>query len=407
MVLVWLGSVVSLTGTGAMFVALPFFTYTRTGSLVITAIVTLAEYAPAVGIAQLAGVLSDRCDPRRVLVLANLGLAACTLGYLVDQRWWWLAVVAFVRASISQIVTPASNTLIPALVPATAPPGRLAQVNGVLAMGSNLARLAGPAAGGTLVAIGGLTTVAVVDAASFAIAAILIAIVRPPEPISESGRTDGGLVVQWRAGWTILRQHPVLRPLLAVMMLVGFGEGFVSALMAPWMRDVAGGTSAQLGLMLSLQALGGIVGGLFVIRSARRRDSLSLLTAGAFTSGVMLVAIFNYPLLADVGPWPAIALTAVGGLPFAVYGTAESICVQTHSVQGSRGRIASLTYGGQKIAQLAGIAAAGPLALAVGPLAINAETGGYLTAAALAYTMLRRQRRSPTPLQPARHGTAG
>lgn len=391
-----------------MFVALPFFTYTRTGSVIVTAMVTLVGYAPAVGIAQLAGVLSDRCDPRRVLVLANLGLAACTLGYLVDQQWWWLAVVAFVRASISQPVTPASNTLIPALVPATAPPGRLAQVNGaLLAMGSNLARLAGPAAGGTLVAIGGLTTVAVVDAASFAIAAILIAIVRPPEPISRAGRADGGLVAQWRAGWTSLRQHPVLRPLLAVMMLVGFGEGFVSALMAPWMRDVAGGTSTQLGLMLSLQALGGIVGGLFVIRSARRRDSLALLTAGAFASGVMLLAIFNYPLLADVGPWPAIALTAVGGLPFAVYGTAESICVQTHSVQGSRGRIASLTYGGQKIAQLAGIAAAGPLALAVRPLAINVETGGYLVAAALAHTMLRRQRRSPTTVRPARPGTDG
>jgi hypothetical protein len=62
--LVWSSSVVSAIGSGAMFVALPYYTYVATGSVVATALVALAEYAPTVGIAQLAGVVVDRWDPR-------------------------------------------------------------------------------------------------------------------------------------------------------------------------------------------------------------------------------------------------------------------------------------------------------------------------------------------------------
>jgi hypothetical protein len=62
--LMWCSSVVSAIGSGAMFVALPYYTYVVTGSVVATALVALAEYAPTVGIAQLAGVMVDRWDPR-------------------------------------------------------------------------------------------------------------------------------------------------------------------------------------------------------------------------------------------------------------------------------------------------------------------------------------------------------
>ena len=136
--------------------------------------------------------------------------------------------------------------------------------------------------------------------------------------------------------------------------------------------------------MLSLQALGGILGGVLVVRWANRWHPLSLLGAGAVISGVFLVAILNYPLIAPVGPWPAIILTAFTGLPFAVYGTAQAIAVQTHSADGLRGRVVSLTYGVQGIAQLIGIAVPGPAATWFGPLAINVETLAYLAAGALA-----------------------
>lgn len=96
-----------------------------------TAIVTLAESAPTVGIAQLAGVLVDRGNPRRVLIAANLALAICTLAYFVYQGWWWLAMVAFVRSSVAQFVQPASDTV----VPAVAPTGQLAEVNSLNAIG--------------------------------------------------------------------------------------------------------------------------------------------------------------------------------------------------------------------------------------------------------------------------------
>lgn len=342
--------------------------------------------------AQLAGLLVDQWNPRRVLVTANLALAACTLAYLLHDAWWWFATVGFCRSCVAQFVLPASQTLIPGI----APKGRLAEVNGVNAVGSNIARLAGPAFGGVLLSAGGLQTVAIADAASFLVAALLIAAVRPSRRVSMTSR--GGLVQSWREGLSAVRDHPVLRTLVLVMALVGFGEGFISALMAPWMTDVAGGGSTDLGLMLSLQALGGILGGLVVVRYATRWDSIRMLSIGALASGALLIIIFNYPLLIPIGPWPAIALTALAGFPFAVYATAQAIAVQQHSTDGLRGRIASLTFGTQGIAQLAGIGLAGPIASLLGPLAINAETLAYLAAGTVALIAIRRQQRSTTTI---------
>lgn len=377
--------VVTGVGSGAMFVALPYYTYASTGSVLATAAVMLAEYAPTVGMAQLAGVLVDRWDPRRVLIATDVARAGCTLAYLLHQDWWWLMLAAFVRSSLAQFAGPAAHTVVPAI----APPGRLAEVNGLNAVGGNIARLAGPALGGVLLGVGGLPVVVVLSSATFAAGAVLVACVRLPAlPLPTPAV---GLLQGWKEGWEAIRDHPVLRPLVAVMVLVGTGEGFVSALLAPWMTDVAGGGSVELGLMLSLQAVGGIVGGLVVLRWAHRWSSVTFLHTGALLSGALLVVIINYPLVAPVGPWPAIVLTALAGVPFAIYGTAQSIAVQEHSTDGTRGRVVSLTFGAQGVAQLLGIGVAGPLAALLGPLTINADALAYLAAGALALRVARRR----------------
>ncbi len=115
---------------------------------------------------------------------------------------------------------------------------------------------------------------------------------------------------------------------------------------------------------------------------------------GAIISGVFLLAIFNYPLVAQVGPWPAVVLSAVVGFPFALYGTAQTVCVQTYSDDGFRGRTVRLTFGIQGLSQFAGIAAAAPAAKLLGPLAINADTAAHLAAGALALAVLRKQDRA-------------
>jgi MFS family permease len=142
-----------------------------------------------------------------VLIWVNLALAVCTLAFLLQEGWWWLAVVAFVRSGVAQFLPPAAHTLVPAVAPA----GRLAEVNGLNAIGGNIARLAGPALGGALVGVGGLQTVVIADAATFVVAGVLIALVRLPKPAGQAA--TGGLVQLWRDGWSAVRGHPVLRPL--------------------------------------------------------------------------------------------------------------------------------------------------------------------------------------------------
>lgn len=387
--LVWCANVVSAIGTGAMFVALPTHTFIATGSIASAALVTLAELAPAVGVAQVAGVVVDRLDAKRILICANLALAACTMALLLHDSWWWLAVVAFVRSCVAQFSSPAANVLLPSV----APPGRLLEVNGVGAVGGNLARLAGPALGGILLGASGLDLVVVVDVASLVAAAGLFVGVRPrnvPREVATSG-----FFGQWRHGWRTVRRHHVLGPMIVVMALTGFGEGFVSALIAPWMLTVVGGTPAELGLMLSLQAVGGLIGASLVVHAGQRWDSRTLLAGAALASGVLLLATFNYPLALAAGPWLAITLTALCGIPFATYSTAQAVTIQTHSPDGYRGRATTLTYGPQRIAQLAGVAIAGPVGTWIGPLAINVDAVAYIGAAIMALMLLRARPNRP------------
>lgn len=91
----WSGGLVSLVGTHMQFVALPYFVYQRTGSAFATALTATAtaEALPALALGPVAGAVADTRDTRRVLVTANVVLAAVTLGFcLVVVGPWWVVL---------------------------------------------------------------------------------------------------------------------------------------------------------------------------------------------------------------------------------------------------------------------------------------------------------------------------
>lgn len=382
--LVWWAGLVSWTGNLAMFVALPVAVYDRTGSTVATAATVLGWMIPPALVGQWAGVVADRVDKRRLLVVVNLALAAGTLGYLAatGADWWALALLALGLSGLGQFLGPAEHALVPELVP----PERLGEAAALNALNNSLARLAGPMIGGIMLAQWGFSAVVLFDAISYAAAALLLAGVRarPAGPAAAAGRPARGLaahVIAWRAGLRAAWAHPGLRLLLLVTAVVMTGEGFVAALLAPFVRDLAGGGPGALGLILSAQAVGGIAGSVWASRRAGRADPLRLLGAAAVLAGVLLLAGFGYP---HVYPrvWPAVLVTAVAGAPFAVYAAAYGLALQIHSPAAMRGRIFALAGGVAALAQIAGITVAGLLAARAGAAVIVVDGFAYLAAGA-------------------------
>jgi len=382
----WSGGLVSLVGTHMQFVALPYFVHQQTGSSFATALAAAAQALPGVTLGPLAGAVADSRDSRRLLVVANLVLAAVTLAFCLTlvAPWWIVVVVAFLQAVVAQLVAPAEVVLVPSLVPTAGLPA----ANSLIGANHNLARLVGPAAGSLLYATSGLPTVAVANALSFGVAAVLVSRIsprtrRPLGPAHPSTRPPGRptwprVTGGWAAGWTEIRRQPLLGRLLVVFVLTGIGEGCVSALLAPYTAEVFGSSTA-LGLLLTCQATGGLAGALAMSRWAGVDRIPQTLGAAAVACAVLLAVMIGYPWFYP-RLWPALLLIAVAGPPFAAVAAAQTTLLQTLPQPAVRGRVFGVTMAAGGAAQLVGILASGYLADRTTVYLLLADAPCYLLA---------------------------
>ncbi|WP_114854740.1 MFS transporter [Brachybacterium sp. YJGR34] len=388
--LVWTAGLIAWLGNHALFVVIPFVVFDGTSSPGATALAVLASALPPVLCGQLAGVVADRWDRRRVLLVANLGLTALTLGFLGVDAWSWIAVLAFVRSCVGQLVGPAEHALLPEL----APPGRLGEIASLNTLNNTLARLAGPAAGGVLLALSGFAGAIGFVAACHALSAALIALLPHRAPPEAGVLRDRGMLARWREGAAAVRGHPGLRALVPVVAVMACGEGFVSALLVPYARDYLDAGPEVVGLLLSVQAIGGVLGAWWSTRAADRHDPMRLLSGAALAVGALMIVLFTYPLAHPV-LWPAVLIVMVAGAPFAVIAAMQGTLLQTGSAPVLRGRVFGLFWGVASLLQIVGITVAGMLGERLGSGVVVLDGAAYVLAGVLGCVAVRRLRRGP------------
>ena len=391
--LLWLSGLVSVAGDWVLMIALPYYVYVTTGSTLATAGMTAAELAPAILLSSFTGVLADRWDRKRILVVANLlqALVVASL-LLVGEGWLWVVyVVAALQSTAAAFSQPAEAALLPTLVPVE----QLVQANALNALNNRLGRFVGVPLGAALLSWWGLDAVVVVDAVTFLVAAALIAPITAPVRAADPDGVpeEPHFWREWTAGLRVVRHDRTIAVLFVVFGLMTFGGTMLDPLYVPWIRDVLDEGVEVVAVITMTHSVAGIVGSLLVGTWGSRFSARTLMGWGSVIAGVLLLVKFNVPVL-----WLTLALSAIGGATAVASSVGVETLAQERTPEHVRGRVFGSLQAFIWLASLLGAVVGGVLGELTSVLvAINVAAGLVTVAGVVVLLAIPAARERPAP----------
>lgn len=255
----------------------------------------------------LAGAWIDRVRRKPVMVAADLGrsilLLAIPLSISLNLlNIWALCVVAFALGTLAVLFDIAN----PAMLPNIVDERNLVQANGALYATAATMSAIGPSLGGLLVRLVGPVRALLFDPITFVVSAVAVMFVRVRE--AAPARVHTSLLRDIRSGLRETFRDRLFRVVALTAVCANLGFAGVIALQMIFFVRLLHLSPTTIGLLLSLGAIGGVLGSLMAGRLARQFGALVVLrVAPAITLPFMI-------MLPLAGPGPAVALAALAGL---------------------------------------------------------------------------------------------
>lgn len=304
--LYWFGTFAWIMGEFFRYLAQSWLVFDLTRDPVYLGLVSVVGVAPMIVLVPFTGVLADRLDRRRILVVSQVttGSLMSVVGFLIVSgriEVWQIMAFAFLTGTVQAFDEPARQSLVPDLVPREDLPSAVSLGTGVWSISQVLA----PALSGVILALLGAGPCYFVTATGFWTSAALLSFMRLAPRQRETG---GGAMHEIREGLAYVRNNPVIRSLLAISVTIGaFGYG-AFVLMPVFAQDVLDVGSVGYGAMQAVVGAGGIVGTLWAATLGYSRHRGRVLVASAATFGALMLAFglsASFPLtlavLAGVG----------------------------------------------------------------------------------------------------------
>ena len=284
------GQGVSLIGTWMQSVAQSWLVYRLSGSRFALGLVAFAGYLPILCLAPAAGVIADRVDRHRLIILtqALAMLLALALGVLVALNAVTVLAVVLVAGclgAVSAFDIPVRQAFIVEMVGAEDLPNAIALNSSIF----NAARVVGPALAGSLVAAVGEAACFFLNAASYL--AVLAALLSMRlDRIRRSGETPAPVLAGFLSGLDYVRREPALRNLLVLLGVVS-GLGLQYAILIPvFAKEIFHAGATGYGLLVTAAGIGSVVSALHLAarRYSRAQHRRNLLVGLAmFSIGVL------------------------------------------------------------------------------------------------------------------------
>jgi hypothetical protein len=338
--LLWTGMSASLIGDGVLLVALAWQVYSLSGLPAAMSAVGVALCLPQVATLLIGGVVSDRFDPRAVMLgsdvvrlLVMAAMAALSIsGHLA---LWHIVALTAVYGAAAGFFGPAFDAVVPQLVGEDDLIAANALDQFVRPAGL---QILGPMVGGAVIAAAGVGWAFAVDAATFAVSVAALSLMRPV--VLESAGDDSSLMQDMRAGLAYVRRRvwlwgTFLSATFTYLLFVGPTE----VLLPYVVKSQLGGGATALGLVLTAGGLGAVAAALTVGWAGVPRRFMTYMYA---TWAVATLAVAGYGLA--TATWQlAAACVLVNGLEAAgtvAWATAKQRLVP----EGMLGRVSSVDW---------------------------------------------------------------
>ena len=332
------GQSISLIGTWMTRIATSWLVYKLTGSALLLGVVGFAGQIPSFVLAPFAGVLVDRWDRHRLLVMTqvfamvqSIAMAVLTLTGVI--KIWHVIALSIFQGVINAFDMPGRQAFVVEMVE------KREDLPNAIALNSsmvNAARLLGPSIGGVIIAAVGEGWCFMLDGISYlAVIGSLLAMTISPAVVAQMKR-KANLFEQFREGWKYVTGSPPISKILLLLAFVSLVGMPYTVLMPIFANKILQGGPNTLGFLMAASGIGALSGAAFLAsrKSVLGMGKLIPLMAGVFGAGLIAFS-FSRVL------WLSLLLMIITGLGFMIQMAVSNTLIQTIVEEDKRGRVMS------------------------------------------------------------------
>ena len=331
------GQGISLTGSWMQQVAMGWLVYRLTHSAFQLGLVAFFAQVPVIFMSPLAGVLADRWDRMRIMLLAQVlamtqALVLAGLMFSKAIAPWHLLPLAFFLGMANALDAPARHSFIVQVVEKKEDLGNAIALNSAMFNG---ARLVGPPLAGILIALAGEGICFLINGISYL--AVIFALLAMKFPARAAKRKMMGFWPELREGFAYTFATRPIRLVIALIAWVSLvGVSYVT-LMPVFVRRVLHGGPHSLGFLMGAVGCGALLGALALTTSRGGQRIGKRIAGGSMLFGLGLVALSQVRIF-----WAAMPLMFLVGLGLMVQMASANTFIQERISDDKRARVMSI-----------------------------------------------------------------
>ena len=290
--LIWFGQQISLIGSGLTGFAMGVWVYQRTGSVTQFSLIAISNVLPDILFSPLAGVLADRWNRRRVMILSDSGAGLCTFAMAVllfrgSLEIWHICVFNAVSSAFRAFQRPAFIAATTLLVAKE----DLGRAGGMIFAADAVTQILSPVLAGLLIGIIEIQGIIAFDFATLLFALITLICVRIPDVPVCGGKEAGkvSLLQEAVCGWQYITARPGLLGLMIFFAVTSFFEETVIVLVTPLVLSFT--SAAALGTIMSVSGMGMLAGSLFMSISGGPKRLIRAIFAFSLLAGLSILIV--------------------------------------------------------------------------------------------------------------------